>query len=107
MVSLLATSAKTTCNPASVSELPLAGISLAGPPEEPSSVQPALVVEKVPVPLSLCDVVSPLVKAPTATALTTDEVVVISTHPVPFLLYWNWASVLPAAVPPGSCSVIL
>ena len=49
-----ATSALMIWRPHSVSLLPLAAMSLAAPPEEPSSVQPAPLVSNVPVPPRRC-----------------------------------------------------
>lgn len=105
ITSPLETSDEIICKPHSVSEQPEAAISLALPPEDPSSVCPAPVVSKVPVPDNRLVQLPPLVSDAAATALTMVEVVVISCQVPPFFRHWNIASVLPAAVPPVSCSL--
>lgn len=88
IVSPSAVSSDSTTALRAVSECPLAGTSLAVPPELPSEVQLALVVSGSPVsPVKRVVEATLLAKVDVRTEDILDEVVVILFQPAEFLLY--------------------
>jgi hypothetical protein len=90
-------------NPRTVSEHPLAGTSLAVPPDDPSVVQFELLVSGEPVRVVRRTVESALLAKETGViAFATVDEVVMSTQPAPLRLYWNCWARFAAAEPPAS-----